>query len=779
MKRKFLMIFAVLFVLGIFYIALYEISKLGEKKDYNIASDTDAETTTDNNQDFYSYSQVEDIVAYLANDSEQKKSLDRLVDPLTKSNYIDVAYMVNVVEVINAPVEVYSQILLGMSQNDYITREQFEQIYSNIVDLGIVENLERQDIFVYNVISSVSDEGNAENSVYDGSMTYGLDIEIPEEYENKIINVYIKEGNIFKINGLSNTTVTFKNAWLISADNSNCTFIYNGSEKTFNISEITTDSDALNKVTDGSVVEITLDNTGIISINEYKDIIRCRVVEVDKNTLELDENGTVTISDDIKIYDISNGEIPVCENSIPILKGHSQVQLVSDGEKIIAAVIEDELVTTDIRVILSNNSYSSYKMSEVTVSSDTSYKVIYPDDSEAVRTSGKTVTIKYDDYENGDIITIKPIGDSGKIQIQSLQRNYGNPEYNGTIEIRIFSDGLHIINELPLETYLYSVVSSEMPSNSSEEALNAMAICARAYAYSKMEDESFEAYNAHLDDSTLCQVYNNIKATEESIKAVKDTYGIVPVYEENVIVPFYFSTSCGVTCTNEEIWGGSAYPYLESNLETLNKDDVDLSVEEDFIKFIKDGVDYDIIDKDMPYYRWSISFTEDEISEAVNSMLEERINASSDNIKIKSEDGTLSSTDITDIGQIKSIKVIERSKSGVVNTLEIEGTEATIQVSGQTNIRNIITPVNQQIIRQDETVVTGWTSLPSPYYYIEEVEGGYIIYGGGFGHGVGMSQTGADVLAKKGYNYKYILKHYYSNIDFASIYTVESKKAEE
>ena len=81
--------------------------------------------------------------------------------------------------------------------------------------------------------------------------------------------------------------------------------------------------------------------------------------------------------------------------------------------------------------------------------------------------------------------------------------------------------------------------------------------------------------------------------------AVKDTYGIVPVYDGSVIVPMYFSTSCGTTCTNEEIWGGTPYPYLQSNVETVNKESIDLSSEDAFIQFIKDSNGYDIIDKDM------------------------------------------------------------------------------------------------------------------------------------------------------------------------------------
>ena len=110
--------------------------------------------------------------------------------------------------------------------------------------------------------------------------------------------------------------------------------------------------------------------------------------------------------------------------------------------------------------------------------------------------------------------------------------------------------------------------------------------------------------------------------------------------------------------------------------------------------------------------------------------------------------------------------------------LEIVGTEATIKVTGQTNIRNLITPVNQDIVKQDGSVLNGWTSLPSPFYYVQHIEDRFVIYGGGFGHGAGMSKNGANILAKEGYNYKYILAHYYSYVDYKSIYNITDIETE-
>ena len=159
-------------------------------------------------------------------------------------------------------------------------------------------------------------------------------------------------------------------------------------------------------------------------------------------------------------------------------------------------------------------------------------------------------------------------------------------------------------------------------------------------------------------------------------------------------------------------------------------------------------------------------------------MLEERINMSSDNINITMEDGS-SSKDVTNIGQITDIEITERSSSGVILALVIKSNIATVEITGQTNIRNLITPVNQQIVRQDGKAITGWTSLPSPFYYVEKTSEGFIIHGGGFGHGAGMSLNGANILAESGQNYKYILRHYYSYIDFSDIYIFETKDDEE
>ena len=150
-----------------------------------------------------------------------------------------------------------------------------------------------------------------------------------------------------------------------------------------------------------------------------------------------------------------------------------------------------------------------------------------------------------------------------------------------------------------------------------------------------------------------------------------------------------------------------------------------------------------------------------------------------DAIEIENADGKFTAGEIPDIGTVEKIEVSSRHASGVVETLIIRGSEHTISVSGQSNIRAILNPVHQEIVRQDGSTVTGWTSLPSPYYYVENTETGFVVHGGGFGHGAGMSIYGAGVLGRRGKNYKYILRHYFSYIDFASIYTIDDQDSGE
>ena len=111
-----------------------------------------------------------------------------------------------------------------------------------------------------------------------------------------------------------------------------------------------------------------------------------------------------------------------------------------------------------------------------------------------------------------------------------------------------------LVNELPLEEYLYAVVPSEMPASYELEALKAQAVCARSYAYNQTQGLSYPEYNAHVDDSTSFQVYGNSKEQESAVRAVDETRGQKLWYQNQVVTAYYYSTSCGKT-TGIEAWG--------------------------------------------------------------------------------------------------------------------------------------------------------------------------------------------------------------------------------
>lgn len=776
MKRKIYLFLGLFFTLAIISIISKEISRIiknkADKKQLVQteldASLAEADKATDFDADIvcYSYDEVEDMVKYLSDSEDTLTQLARLVDPLSKSNKITVSYVKNVARIIGVPDTVYTDCLGTRDDDAFVSCEEFDTIYHNMVDTDVVNGLNRKNILIFE-----TDNMNGVVVVNDGYSQYIFETDYMETFENRLLDVYVKNDVIFKVNGFATGNVILKHVWVDAVKDGMCTFVYRGIEKTYPL-----DSSALD-AKEKRIATLYISDTGISHVDMKYTSIEGRVISADEK-IQMQDKTPYEVDADFAIYDTSSSDA-LYEDSLELLKGYPKIKLVLKDGKACAAILDDERAQENIRVILSDSDFASYEFETVTISCEGDFKVIYPDDEQIDFGKGKTVTVNCKDYANKDKIIISPVNPKDGIILESVVRECGKPVYEGIIEINVKSDCMHIINELPLEHYLYGVVSSEVPKDFEPEALAAMAICARAYAYGKMHDGSFNDYGADLDDTTFCQMYNNVLKTEESIKAVKDTYGIVPAYEGKVVFPMYFSTSCGITCTNDEIWGGTSYDYMVSNIQDIKKSREDLSDEEKFEEFIKTGLGYDMIEKELPYYRWNVKYTNDEITAAVNNNLSDRISMSPDNIKVKNDKNEFVKKEIKKLGTVKKITVTERSKSGIVLALEIEGSKETIRVTGQTNIRNLISPINQNIERNDGSVVAGWTSLPSTFYYIEKTDDGFTIHGGGFGHGSGLSQNGANVLAQMGYNYKYIIRYYFSYVDLEMIYDISAAGEEE
>ena len=276
----------------------------------------------------------------------------------------------------------------------------------------------------------------------------------------------------------------------------------------------------------------------------------------------------------------------------------------------------------------------------------------------------------------------------------------------------------------------------------------------------------------NLDDSIACQVYNNVEEDERSMFAVDDTYGIVPCYNNQVIEAFFFSTSCGTTSNNTAVWGGNQEPYLLDTRETDINDFADYSDENQFIEFINSEDTEEYIEHDEPFFRWRVEFSQKELTAAINSHLYDRIEAMPEYILAKNSSGEFVKKSINSIGELESIQVTKRGDSGIIEELIITGSSETILVKGQANARMLLSPEKVSIRKQDGSTLTGWNTLPSAYFYIEENDGGYTVKGGGFGHGVGMSQNGANDMARNGYYATDIISHYYIGVELKDMYSV-------
>ena len=326
----------------------------------------------------------------------------------------------------------------------------------------------------------------------------------------------------------------------------------------------------------------------------------------------------------------------------------------------------------------------------------------------------------------------------------SLERSCGAPSYHGSICLEDNGDSLLLINEVNLEDYVAGVIPGEMPVSYGEEALKVQAVCARTFAMRAL-GTTFRDYPANLDDTVSSQVYNNQEECEESIQAASETRGQVLQSPEGLTATYFFSTSCGHTSDAKDVWySGGSTDDEEAVSVFLSDDSVGLNLmqEEDFRRFInmEDGAAY--FEQDLPWFRWQTFISSEDIRSSVLNICQ------------------------TDIGELRSITVLERAESGLLKAIQLDGSLDTCTVYGEYKIRQVFSPANAELIPQSGETVTGWTLLPSAYCYMDAVieNGvceGYLIHGGGYGHGCGMSQNGAMKMAEMGKSYAEILKYFF------------------
>ena len=346
-------------------------------------------------------------------------------------------------------------------------------------------------------------------------------------------------------------------------------------------------------------------------------------------------------------------------------------------------------------------------------------------------------------------------------------------EFEGTLEIRDNADGTQTaINRLDVEDYLSSVITSEMSATSSLELLKAHAVISRSWVLRPIispstgtdkpdlsdpdrhvvwyERDAHEGFDVCADDH--CQRYEGITRRDEHPeaaanvqKAIDATRGQVLMYDGKVCDARFYKSCGGATELFENAWANEHYPYLEAVRDEIGTPLPDLTIEENAQAFIRTSPsaycnttdarvlsqvlnNYDQETKD--FYRWTVLYTAAELS----NIIRERSGI--------------------DFGEILDLVPIKRGPSARLYEMQIVGSKRTMVIGKELEIRK-------------------WLSrshLYSSAFVVDRNEqGDFILTGAGWGHGVGLCQIGAAVMADKGYTYEQILAHYFPGSELKTI----------
>ena len=352
----------------------------------------------------------------------------------------------------------------------------------------------------------------------------------------------------------------------------------------------------------------------------------------------------------------------------------------------------------------------------------------------------------------------------------------------GTLRFVVESDKICAINELPVEKYLESVISSEMSATSSLELLKAHAVISRSwllaqmkkrrdvaesgnnfFSFTKKEDMLIRWYDR--EDHTIfdvcaddhCQRYQGItKETSPHVaEAIRQTKGQV-LLDGDEICDARFSKCCGgVTEEFQYCWEDTPKNYLtavrdialgiESTLPNLTNEEE----AEKWIRFnppafcntqdkrILSQVLNDYDQETVDFYRWKVTLTQEKLQQLI-----------ADRLKMN-------------LGSILDMKSVERGTSGRISKLQIIGTEKTFTIGKELEIRRTLS---------DSHLLS--SAFIVDKYDIDEqgVPQRFELIGAGWGHGVGLCQIGAAVMGEEGYLYDAILLHYYQGAEIKKLY---------
>ncbi len=586
-----------------------------------------------------------------------------------------------------------------------------------------------------------------------------------------------------------------KNAWICSASGHAIRFLSAEGEQELPLEA------ALEEEQKEVVADLYIRNETVYRISLKPERISGKVLLLDEEAgvLELEEYDTLSLDEEVAVYDLrGTGDEVTMGNLSQIVLGYAAADYVVADGIVCAVLICHEVIPEQIRVLIKTTGYEEVYHDTIEIRLLGAGTAQYDLASDGV---DKVAESSQKNLKKGTVLKFRPdckylqggrcvLTAKKGIQVASVERGSTsrNPVYSGRLEILQTDKGLLLINEVDLEEYVRGVLPSEMPATFPEEALQVQAVCARSYACRQLLEGGCRQYGAHVDDSTSYQVYQNAEGDKKTDQAVKNTEGQILTWEGEAALTAYFSTSCGMSSPADRVWlGMEEVPYLVGAWQGEGlptsiwgekeeaPEQLDLSSEETFRAFLLE--EEGAYETEISWYRWKTDISADHLKRNLDNTLLSCYRASPGMI-LTWQNGAFTSIPVDTVGTVEEIHVLQREKEGLVTALEIVGDQNRIQIYGEYNIRQVLAPCYDTIVRKDGSELSGNTLLPSAYLLIEEErEGdrlsGITIRGGGYGHGVGMSQYGAKVLAEAGMEYQKILSHYYPGTELEFLYQVK------
>lgn len=433
----------------------------------------------------------------------------------------------------------------------------------------------------------------------------------------------------------------------------------------------------------------------------------------------------------------------------------------------------------------------------------TKVNVVFPDGGQITNSKGKKIST----LKNGKSFiwtsTITTDKKSKKKKIEHLNETltlkpsknlfvFNGSEYRGKLILKITEKGAIAVNEISIEDYLRGVVGREIGANSPDESLKAQSVIARTYAYANRGRHGSEG--ADVCSTTHCQVYFGKSAERESVdKAIKDTRGYILTYNSNPISALYHATCGGMTSNNEEVWGGTPEPFLRRvNCDfcsngTKYRWNQEILIDKLRTLLAKEGVKIGEI--------YDVSIEAPAKMDRVTNMVFQTKNGEQ---KVK---GTtirrlfdLPSTTFVLGDRNEKFNLIANAKLNKQNfNPNIYITTFTSNDSPKQLLVYTGKGLKRAIIPSDGWKIISYKPLDKGIAFLDKNEDNKDIgkkvnnklknqfavnkskkssrsiskinlFGRGFGHQVGLCQSGAVEMGKKGWNYRQILAHYYQGV---------------